>query len=74
MTGCVAGRGGRARLAPKGMFFRMPASYFGSMEAVMSDATKPGATALHRMLRLDSSRATVFVRPRTPAWRLRARH
>lgn len=46
----------------------MASSYLGSMAAVMSEAMKPGATALQVMLRAANSRATVFVRPITPAW------
>ena len=46
----------------------MLASYFGSIAAVISDAMKPGATALHVMLRDAYSRAVVFVSPITPAW------
>lgn len=34
----------------------------------MSDAMKPGATALHVMLRALYSRATDLVSPITPAW------
>ncbi len=45
----------------------MASSYLGSMAAVMSEAMKPGATALQVMLRAANSRATVFVRPITPA-------
>lgn len=45
----------------------MPASYLASMLAVMSDAMKPGATALQVIPRPANSRATVFVRPMTPA-------
>lgn len=46
----------------------MLSSYLGSMAAVMSDAMKPGATALQVMLRAANSRATAFVSPMTPAW------
>lgn len=45
----------------------MVSSYLGSIAAVMSEAIKPGATALHVMPLGANSRATVFVRPRTPA-------
>ena len=45
----------------------MASSYLGSMFAVMSEAMKPGATALHVMPLPANSRATVFVRPMTPA-------
>jgi hypothetical protein len=39
-----------------------------SIAAVMSLAMKPGATALHVIVRLAHSRAVVLVRPMTPAW------
>ena len=65
-AGWLAGTHARAH-APSGMLFRMPSSYFLSIDAVMSDAMNPGATALHVMVRLANSRAVVFVRPITPA-------
>jgi hypothetical protein len=53
--------------SPRGMPARICASYFSGMAAVMSDAMKPGATALQVMLRPAYSRAVVLVRPITPA-------
>ena len=51
----------------RGIWLRIISSYLGSIAAVMSEAMKPGATALHVMPRGANSRATVFVRPMTPA-------
>ena len=53
--------------APSGISDRIFSSYLESMAAVMSDAMKPGATALHVIPRPANSRATVFVSPMTPA-------
>ena len=53
--------------SPRGMPLRMVSSYFLSMAAVMSEAMKPGATALQVMVRPEYSRAVVLVRPMTPA-------
>ncbi len=63
----------RARHAPSGTAPRILASISGPSSAVMSDAMKPGATALTVMLRAEYSRATDFVRPITPAWRAEAK-
>ena len=52
---------------PRGIVARMDASYLGSIAAVMSEAMKPGATALQVMPRPEYSRATVLVNPITPA-------
>lgn len=51
----------------RGICPRIISSYLGSIAAVMSEAMKPGATALQVMLRGAYSRATVFVSPSTPA-------
>jgi hypothetical protein len=50
------------------MLFSMVARAASGSPAVMSVSMKPGATALTRMLRLASSRATDFVRPMRPAF------
>lgn len=46
---------------------RILASISGPNSAVMSLLMKPGATALTQMLRDEYSRATLLVRPMTPA-------
>ena len=51
----------------RGIWLRIISSYLGSMAAVMSEAMKPGATALQVIPRGANSRATVFVKPMTPA-------
>lgn len=51
----------------RGIWPRIISSYLGSIAAVMSEAMKPGATALHVMPLGANSRATVFVKPMTPA-------
>ena len=45
----------------RGIWLMMASSYFCSRFAVMSEAMKPGATALHVMPLPANSRATVFV-------------
>jgi len=55
-----------ALCSPRGMPARICASYFSGMAAVMSEAMKPGATALQVMLRPEYSRAVVLVKPITP--------
>jgi hypothetical protein len=77
-SGCAPAHGThrrrrRARRAlaahsPRGMPARICASYFSGIAAVMSEAIKPGATALHVMLRPAYSRAVVLVSPITPAF------
>ena len=53
---------------PSGMVARIASSYFLSILAVISDAMKPGATALDVMFLLANSLANVLVRPKTPAY------
>ena len=62
---------GGGNRTPSGISDRIFSSYLESMAAVMSDAMKPGATALHVMPRPANSRATVLVSPITPACELR---
>ena len=57
----------KRRNSLRGIWPRIVSSYLGSIAAVMSEAINPGATALHVIPRAANSRATVLVRPMTPA-------
>lgn len=63
----VQGKGAWEADLPKGMDLRIASSYFLSILAVMSDAMKPGATALQVMFLEEYSLAIDLVSPITPA-------
>jgi len=54
--------------AAEGVALRIASWIVSGRPAVSSVSTKPGATALHVMPRLATSRATAFVRPMSPAF------